>query len=94
VTLGLLASATERSVASRTGLSVQPRERFWNALWMRAPDLAAELADAENTLHAAAATEPQLLHAAQTLHRLAHPVAPPARGAGAGGPARNPNHGR
>lgn len=74
VALGLLASATERSVASQTGLPVQPRERFWNALWVRAPELAAELADAENTLHNAAATEPQLLHAAQTLHRIAHPV--------------------
>jgi hypothetical protein len=86
VTLGLLASATERSVASQTGLPVQPRERFWNALWVRAPQLAAELAHAENTLHDAGATESQLLRAAQRLHRIAHPVPPgtPARTAGPG----------
>jgi hypothetical protein len=74
VTLGLLASATERSVASRTGLPLQPRERFWNALWVRAPELAAELAEAENTLHSSSATEQDLLRAAQRLHHIAHPV--------------------
>ena len=74
VTLGLLASATERAVASRTGLPLQPRERFWNALWVRAPELAAELAEAENTLHASSATEADLLGAARRLHRIAHPV--------------------
>ncbi|MGH7763105.1 MAG: DUF4350 domain-containing protein [Candidatus Dormibacteraceae bacterium] len=75
VTLGLLATATERSVASRTGLPLQPRERFWNALWVRAPELAAELAEAENKLSSASSTEPELLEAAQRLHRLAHPSA-------------------
>jgi hypothetical protein len=74
VTLGLLASATERSVASRSGLPLQPRERFWNALWVRAPELAAELAEAENTLHSSSATEADLLNAAQRLHHIAHPV--------------------
>ena len=74
VTLGLLASATERAVAARTGLSLQPRERFWNALWLRVPGVAAELADAENALYSSAASEPQLLLAAQRLHRIAHPV--------------------
>ncbi|HSP09283.1 MAG TPA: DUF4350 domain-containing protein [Candidatus Dormibacteraeota bacterium] len=74
LTLGLLASATERAVASRTGLPLQPRERFWNALWVRAPELAAELAEAENTLHSSSATEADLLSAAQRLHRIAHPV--------------------
>jgi len=74
VTLGLLASATERAVASRTGLPQQPRERFWNALWVRAPELAADLAEAENTLQSSSATETDLLGAAQRLHRLAHPV--------------------
>jgi hypothetical protein len=73
VTLGLLASATERAVASQTGIPLQPRERFWNALWVRVPELAAELADAENTLHASAVSEPELLKAAQRLHRIAHP---------------------
>jgi hypothetical protein len=75
VTLGLLASATERAVASRTGLPMQPREQFWNALWVRAPELAAELAAAENDLSLSAATESGVLSAAQRLHRLAHPVA-------------------
>lgn len=74
VTLGLLATATERAVASRTGLPVQPREQFWNALWVRSPQLAAELADAENKLYESAATEDGLLKAARRLHRIAHPV--------------------
>ena len=74
VTLGLIASATERAVASRTGLPVQPRERFWNALWVRAPEVAAELAEAENTIQSSSATEADLLSAAQRLHGLAYPV--------------------
>ena len=74
VTLGLLASATERAVAVRTGIPVQPRERFWNALWVRVPGLAAELAEAENALYASASSETDLLKAAQSLHRIAHPV--------------------
>jgi hypothetical protein len=76
VTLGLLANATERGVASRNGLSVQPRERFWNALWVRDPQVAGELAQVENSLAAASATEGGMLQAAQQLHRIAHPVAP------------------
>jgi hypothetical protein len=80
VTLGLLAVATERAVATRTGIPLQPRERFWNALWVRVPGLAAELAEAENALHDAAATEPDLLKAAQRLHRIAHPAATGVRG--------------
>ena len=74
VTLGLLASATERSVAARTGLPVQPRERFWNALWVRVPEVAADLAEAENALFSSAADEAGLLKAAQRLHHIAHPV--------------------
>ena len=73
VTLGLLTSATERAVASRTGLPLQPRERFWNALWVRAPEVATELAAVENSLHAAPASERDLLAVARRLHRLAHP---------------------
>jgi len=80
VTLGLLATATERAVASRTGLSVQPRERFWNALWMRAPAIAAQLAEVEQGLHAAAAGERSLLETARRLHRIAYPP----RGGGLG----------
>ena len=74
VTLGLLASATERSLAARTGIPLQPRERFWNALWVRAPEIAADLAEAENALVASASTEHDLLKSAQRLHRIAHPV--------------------
>jgi hypothetical protein len=80
VTLGLLAVATERAVAARTGIPLLPRERFWNALWVRAPALAADLAEAENALNASAATESDLLKAAQRLHRIAHPVAVEQRG--------------
>jgi len=74
VTLGLLTTATERAVAARTGLPLQPRERFWNALWVRAPGLAAELAVVENNLRRASASEADLLTSAQRLHRIAHPV--------------------
>ncbi|HXM72931.1 MAG TPA: DUF4350 domain-containing protein [Candidatus Dormibacteraeota bacterium] len=74
VTLGVLASATERAVAVRIGLPVQPRERFWNALWVRAPEIAADLADVENSLHASGSSEPDLLRTAQRLHRIAHPA--------------------
>ena len=73
VTLGLLASAAERAVASRTGLPLQPRERFWNALWVRAPEVAGELAEVETSLYAAASTESDLLKAARRLHAIAHP---------------------
>jgi hypothetical protein len=79
VTLGLLATATERTVAARTGIALQPRERFWNALWVRVPALAADLAEAENALYASAASEADLLKAAQRLHRIAHPAAVGAR---------------
>ena len=74
VTLGLLAAATERAVAAQTGIPAQPRERFWNALWVRVPGLAAELAEAETALNSSAASEPELLNAAQRLHRIAHPA--------------------
>jgi hypothetical protein len=80
VTLGLLALATERAVASQTGIPLQPRERFWNALWVRVPGLAADLAEAENALHDSAASEADLLKAAQRLHRIAHPAASGQRG--------------
>jgi hypothetical protein len=81
VTLGLLATATERAVSSQTGIPLQPRERFWNALWVRVPGLAADLAEAENALHESAANEADLLKAAQRLHRIAHPPAAGTRGA-------------
>ena len=75
VTLGLLATATERAVAVQTGIPLQPRDRFWNALWVRVPGLAADLAEAENAIYSSSASEPELLKAAQRLHRIAHPVA-------------------
>jgi hypothetical protein len=100
VTLGLLANATERSLAARTGIPLQPRERFWNALWVRVPEIAADLAEAETALMASAATEHELLKSAQRLHRIAHPLpeekAPPVRALRAGptsphrGEARRP----
>jgi hypothetical protein len=74
LTLGLLATATERAVSIRTGIPLQPRERFWNALWVRVPGLAADLAEAENTLSASAASEAELLKAAQRLHQIARPT--------------------
>ena len=74
VTLGLLASAAERAVASRTGLPLQPRERFWNALWVRAPEVAGELAEGETSLYSASGNESDLLKAARRLHQIAHPA--------------------
>jgi hypothetical protein len=83
VTLGLLATASERAVATRTGLPLQPRERFWNALWTRAPELASELADAEHALYGSKGGDAELLKAAQRLHHVAYPIAP-------GGPQHRP----
>lgn len=74
VTLGLLAGATERAVAARTGLSLQPRERFWQALWVRAPEVAGQLADIETNLYAASGNEHDLMNAARKLHEIAHPA--------------------
>ncbi len=79
MTLGLLANATERAVASYNGLPLQPRERFWNALWVRAPEVARELAQVEDSLHAASASERDVLNTARKLHAIAHPVAERAR---------------
>jgi hypothetical protein len=76
VTLGVLATASERAVAARTGLPLKPRERFWNALWIRAPELAADLAEAESALHSSAGGEAELLKAAQRLHDVAYPISP------------------
>ena len=74
VTLGVLAGASEREVAARTGLAAQPRDRFWKALWQRAPDVASELDSAERALYGSAANEKDLLAAAQWLHRIAYPT--------------------
>jgi hypothetical protein len=76
VTLGVLATASERAVAARTGLPLKPRERFWNALWVRAPELAADLAEAEGALHSSANSDSDLLKAAQRLHDIAYPISP------------------
>ena len=76
VTLGVLASASERAVAARTGLPLKPRERFWNALWVRAPELASALAEAETALHGSAGADADLLKAAQRLHDVAYPISP------------------
>ena len=74
VTLGILARAAEREVAGRTGLPLRPRERFWNALWVRSPELASILAEAETSLERDAATEDGALNAARRLHRIAYPL--------------------
>jgi hypothetical protein len=79
LTLGLLATASERAVASRTGLPLQPRERFWNALWIRAPELASELAEAEHALYGSTGGDAEVLKAAQRLHHVAYPVSPERR---------------
>jgi hypothetical protein len=76
VTLGVLATASERAVAARTGLPLKPRERFWNALWIRAPELASDLAEAESALQSSAGGEADLLRAAQRLHDVAYPIFP------------------
>jgi hypothetical protein len=75
LTLGMLANASERAVAARTGLPAQPRDRFWNALYARAPELAAELAEAERALYGSAGGDAELLRAAQRLHNIAYPPA-------------------
>jgi hypothetical protein len=80
VTLGLLATASERAVASRTGLPLQPRERFWNALWVRAPELATELDAAERDLYGSTGGDAELLKAALRLHHVAYPIAAQGRG--------------
>jgi hypothetical protein len=74
LTLGLLTAATERAVASRTGLPLQPRERFWNALRMRAPAVAEELAESEKALQSPLVSDRDLLAAARRLHHVAYPV--------------------
>ena len=73
VTLGLLVAATERAVAAQTGLSVQPREGFWNALWVRAPDTATRLAEVEGSLRRPDLSENEMLDVARKLHDIAHP---------------------
>ncbi len=75
LTLGMLASASERAVAARTGLPAQPRERFWNALYARAPELHAELAAAERALYGSTGGDVELMGAAQRLHQIAYPPA-------------------
>jgi hypothetical protein len=79
ITLGLLATASERAVSARTGLPLKPRERFWNALWIRAPELASELAEAEHGLYGSAGGDAELLKAAQRLHDIAYPISPERR---------------
>ena len=74
VTLGVLARASERAVAMQTGLPVEPRERFWQSLWQRAPDIASDLDSAERALYGSEKSEKDLLAAAQRLHGIAYPV--------------------
>jgi hypothetical protein len=80
VTLGVLARASERAVAAQTGLPVEPRERFWQSLWQRAPDIASRLDGAERALFGSERSEKDLLAAAQRLHGIAYPVSEERRG--------------
>jgi len=61
-------------VAMQTGLPVEPRERFWQSLWQRAPDIASDLDSAERALYGSEKSEKDLLAAAQRLHGIAYPV--------------------
>lgn len=74
VTLGVLARASERAVAAQTGLPFEPRERFWQSLWQRAPDVATRLDSAERALYGSERSDRDLLAAAQRLHGIAYPV--------------------
>ena len=79
LTLGMLANASERAVALRTGLPAQPRDRFWKALYQRAPEVAGDLAEAERALYGSTRGDAELLSAARRLHELAYPAAPARR---------------
>jgi hypothetical protein len=48
-------------------------------LYSRAPELAAELAEAERALYGTADGDADMLNAAQRLHRIAYPPAPERR---------------
>jgi len=75
VTLDVLATATQRAVATRLGIPLEPHERMQAALEQRAPQLATALAVAERAVAtAAAARDADLLDTARRLHHIAYPL--------------------
>ena len=88
VTLDVLATATQRAVAARLGIPVEPHGRMQAALKQRAPELAEALAGADRAIAASAATrDAGLLDTARRLHQIAYPftIPPPWRGRQGGG---------
>lgn len=80
VTLDVLATATQRAVAARLGIPVEPHERMQAALEQRAPELAAALAGADRAIATSAATrDASLLDTARRLHRIAYPFTEPSK---------------
>jgi hypothetical protein len=76
LTLKVVADATRRALAERTGLGrgVAP-DRLGAVLEQRSPALAAELSQAEALSAGVSRSEAQLLRAARKLHALAYPSA-------------------
>jgi len=54
LTLGMLATPASARWPQRTGLPAQPRDRFWNALYSRAPEAGRRAAEAEKALYGTA----------------------------------------
>ena len=74
VTLDVLATATQRAVAARLGIPVEPHDRMQATLEQRAPELAAALAGADRAISTSAATrDAGLLDTARRLHQIAYP---------------------
>ena len=76
LTLKVVADATRRALAERTGLGRGvPADRLGSVLQQRAPALAAELNEADALSAGVSRSESQLLKAARKLHALAYPSA-------------------
>jgi hypothetical protein len=76
LTLRVVAGATRRALAERTGLGRGiPPDRLDAVLQQRSPTLADELSQADALAPGVAGSESQLLRAARRLHALAYPSA-------------------
>lgn len=73
VTLAVLTDASQRSVAHRLGLPLEPRDRLQAALVLRAPAVSDEMAAARDAA-AIAVGDDGLVAAASRLHHLAFPI--------------------